>query len=92
MDEIQSSRAVLAALKGLQDKVRRLENERTQAVEEVKTFKGELMQRREDFKHAQELQNLTIQEENAASRLSYEKLLAEKRLVDNSLGATEASG
>ncbi|CAM9110633.1 unnamed protein product, partial [Ectocarpus sp. 4 AP-2014] len=90
MDELQSSRAVLAALRGLQDKVRRLENERTQAVEEVETFKGELVQRREDFKHAQELQNLTIQEGSAASRLSYERLLAEKRLVDNRLEETEA--
>ncbi|CAN0304714.1 unnamed protein product [Ectocarpus sp. 12 AP-2014] len=92
MDELQSSRAVLAALRGLQDKVRCLENERTQAVEEVQTFKGELVQRGEDFKHAQELQNLTIQEECAASRLSYERLLAEKRLVDNRLEETEASG
>ncbi|CAM9710494.1 unnamed protein product [Ectocarpus sp. 12 AP-2014] len=92
MDELQSSRAVLAALRGLQDKVRRLENERTQAVEEVQTFKGELVQRGEDFKHAQELQNLTIQEECAASRLSYERLLAEKRLVDNRLEETKASG
>ncbi|CAM9280340.1 unnamed protein product [Ectocarpus sp. 13 AM-2016] len=92
MDELQSSRAILAALRGLQDKVRRLENERTQAVEEVQTFKDELVQRGEDFKHAQELQNLTIQEESAASRLSYERLLAEKRLVDNRLEETKASG
>lgn len=68
------------------------QNERTQAVQEVQTFKGELTQRREDFKYAQELQNLTIQEESAASRLSYERLLADKRLVDNRLEETEASG
>ncbi|CAM9329405.1 unnamed protein product [Scytosiphon promiscuus] len=91
MSEFQTSRAVLAALKGLQDKVRHLENERRKAVEDAKALKGEFVQCQEDFKHAQELQNLTMQEESAASRLSYERSLAHKRIVDVRLGDTEAS-
>lgn len=65
------------------------QDERTQAVEEVETLKGELAQRQKDFKHTQELQNLTLQEENVSSRLSYERLLAEKKMVDIRLDETE---
>ncbi|CAM9227370.1 unnamed protein product, partial [Hapterophycus canaliculatus] len=89
MIELQSSNAVLAALKGLQDKVRRLENERRQAVEEAETLKGNIKQRQQEFKHMQELQKLNTQEESAASRLSYERLLADKRVVDIHLDDTE---
>lgn len=66
-----------------------LQDERTQAVEEVQVLKAELARRQEDSKHAQELQNLTVQEESAASRLSYERLLSDKRVVDIRLDETE---
>lgn len=66
-----------------------MQDERTQAVEEVEALRGELAQRQKDFKHTQELQNLTLQEENVSSRLSYERLLAEKKVVDIRLDETE---
>lgn len=66
-----------------------LQDERTKAREEVQTLKTELARRQEDFKHTQELQNLTIQEESAASSLSYERLLSDKRVVDIRLDEIE---
>lgn len=58
-------------------------------MEEAQTLKAELTRRQEDFKHTQELQNLTTEEENAASRLSYERLLSDKRVVDIRLDEIE---
>ena len=51
----------------------------------------ELARRQEDFIHTQELQNLTIQEESAASRLFYERLLSDKRVVDTRIDEIEVS-
>ncbi len=67
------------------------QNERTQAVEDVQTLKGDLARLQEEFRHTQELKNLASQEESAAARLSYERLLADKRVVDTRLHETEAS-
>lgn len=57
----------------------------------MQTLKTELARRQEDFIHTQELQNLTIQEESAASRLSYERLLSDKRVVDIRIDEIEVS-
>lgn len=54
-------------------------------------LKAELERRREYFGYTQQLQDLTMQEQSAAARLSYERLLADKRSVDNQLEETEAS-
>ena len=65
------------------------QNERTQAVEDVEMLKGDLARLQEESRHTQELKNLANQEESAASRLSYERLLADKRVVDTRLDEAE---
>lgn len=67
------------------------QEERTQSIEEVEALKGETARRQEDFQYKQQLQDLTTQEQSAAARLSYERLLAEKRAVDVRFDETEAS-
>lgn len=54
-------------------------------------LKGELARREEDFQYTQQLQDLTAQEQSAAARLSYERLLADKKAADIRLDETEAS-
>lgn len=68
-----------------------MQDERTRTVEEVKTLKQELARRQEDHSYTQQLHDLTLQEQDAASRLAYERLLADKAAVDVRLDETEAS-
>lgn len=68
-----------------------MKDERTRIVEEVKALKRELARRQEDHSYTQQLHDLTLQEQDAASRLAYERLLADKSAVDIRLDETEAS-
>lgn len=54
-------------------------------------LKGDLARLQEEAKHTQELKNLASQEEGAAARLSYERLLADKRVIDTRLDETEVT-
>lgn len=54
-------------------------------------LKGDLARLQEEAKHTQELKNLARQEEGAAARLSYERLLADKRVIDTRLDETEVT-
>ena len=67
------------------------QEERTQSIENVQVLKGELARREEDFQYSQQLQDLTAQEQSAAARLSYERLLADKKAADIRLDEAEAS-
>ena len=67
------------------------QEERTQSIESVHVLKGELARREEDFQYTQQLQDLTAQEQSAAARVSYERLLADKKAADIRLDETEAS-
>lgn len=66
------------------------QEERTQSLHDVQTLKGELARRGEEFEYKHQLQRLTTQEQSAAARLSYERLLADKRSVDIRLEEIEA--
>lgn len=68
------------------------QEERTRSIENVQVLKGELARREEDFQYTQQLQDLTAQEQSAAARLSYERLLADKKAADIRLDETEVSG
>lgn len=54
-------------------------------------LKAELARQQLDFSYMQHVHVLTMQEQDAASRLAYAKLLAEKSAVDLGLQEIEAS-
>jgi hypothetical protein len=83
-----SSKAVLGALRALQEKIRRLEGERAHAATEAERLRAELaeaglaseMQRREEaMGHEEELQELRL----AYGRLMEERVVLEGKLADS---------
>lgn len=68
-----------------------VQDERTRSVEDLRSLKGELARRQEDYSYTKQLHGLTLQEQDAASRLAYEKLLASKAAIGVHLDETEAS-
>lgn len=58
---------------------------------DLRALKGELVRLQEDYSYMRKLHDLSLQEQDAASRLAYEKLLASKAAIDINLDQTEAS-
>lgn len=73
-----SSKAVLAALRALQDKIRRLEIERSQALDEVNSLKHQLKNSEIELEHTKQKDFLLSQKNLSESKVMYEKLLTEK--------------
>lgn len=73
-----SSKAVLAALKALQDKIRRLETERSQALDEISHLKLQLKNQEIEFENMKQRETLANQKLIQESKLSYERLLQDK--------------
>uniref|UniRef100_A0A7S3NNL8 Cep57 centrosome localisation domain-containing protein n=1 Tax=Aureoumbra lagunensis TaxID=44058 RepID=A0A7S3NNL8_9STRA len=71
-----SSRAVLAALRALQDKIRRLEEERLAAIEEANECKRQLSSQQ-------------TESSLSSKNLDYERLMAENRALQRRLAAAE---
>jgi chromosome segregation ATPase len=73
-----NSKAVLAALRALQDKIRRLETERSQALDECQALRHQLRQLEIDADHAKQKDNLVAQRNLQEARVAYDKLQHEK--------------
>eukprot|EP01035_Chromulina_nebulosa_P031574 gene31574-42102_t len=73
-----SSKAVLAALRALQDKIRRLEAERAQAVEESSQLKHQLKLQEIEFDHSRQKESLSSQKVLQEAKNSFEKVFTEK--------------
>jgi hypothetical protein len=73
-----SSKAVLAALRALQDKIRRLELERTQAMDETAQLRHQLQNQEIEFEHAKNKESLNSQKSLQESRHAYDRLLTDK--------------
>lgn len=73
-----SSKAVLAALRALQDKIRRLEMERTQALDETGQLRHQLKNQEIEMEHAKQKDSLSAQRSIQDARNAYERLLTEK--------------
>jgi chromosome segregation ATPase len=73
-----SSKAVLAALRALQDKIRRLEVEKTQALDDAAQLRSQLKAQEIETDHAKERDTLHQQKSLQEARIRYETVLAEK--------------
>lgn len=73
-----SSKAVLAALYSLQDKIKRLENERNMALNETIHLKTQIQQQEIETKHIKNRDNITIQKNLQDIRNTYDRNLLEK--------------
>ena len=80
-----SSKAVLAALRALQDKIRRLETERASALDEAAQLRSQLKSQEIESEHNKEKDILHNQKSLQEARLSYERVLTEKDDLEKNL-------
>jgi hypothetical protein len=73
-----SSKAVLAALRALQDKIRRLESERSQALDEVAQLRMQLKNQEIEADHQRQRDLLSTQKNIQDAKVSQERLQQEK--------------
>jgi len=73
-----SSKAVLAALRALQDKIRRLESERSLAVDEVNQLKLQIRNQEIEFGHRKQQDELNTQKTLQEARAANEKIMHDK--------------
>ena len=84
-----SSKAVLAALRALQDKIRRLESERTQALDETVQLRHQLKNQEVEADHAKQREQLQAQKSLQEVRSAYERLLTDKSELEVRLSKYE---
>ena len=73
-----SSKAVLAALRALQDKIRRLEVEKTQALDDAAQLRSQVKSQEIESEHSKERDTINHQKSLQEARMRYESVLAEK--------------
>lgn len=84
-----SSKAVLAALRALQDKIRRLESERSLALDEVSQLKMQLKNQEVEFEHQKQKDQLASQKSLQDARSVNDKLLHDKTELEVKLSIIE---
>ena len=87
--QTSSSKAVLAALRALQDKIRRLESERSQALDESAQLRHQLKNQEVEAEHARQREQLTAQKSLHDVRGAYERLLTDKSELEVRLSKFE---
>jgi chromosome segregation ATPase len=80
-----SSKAVLAALRALQDKIRRLESEKAQALDDAAQIRTQLKSLEIENEHARERDSLHSQKLLQDARMAYEKVISEKTEMEKRL-------
>ena len=76
--QASSSKAVLAALRTLQDKIRRMEAERTDALRESAELRGQLHAAEVESEQLKRHDNSIAQKNLADARSAYDRLVSEK--------------
>lgn len=84
-----SSKAVLAALRALQDKIRRLEAERSQALDEASDLRSKIKSFEIETEHSRQREVMQAQRQVQEAKIGYEKLLQEKRDLEERLAQVE---
>ncbi|CAM9321629.1 unnamed protein product [Chrysoparadoxa australica] len=84
-----SSKAVLSALRALQDKVRKLEQERDKAKVECRLLEQRLTAQQASHDTSMQREVMASRERQTAARLAYERLAADKSNVDVRLAKAE---
>lgn len=80
-----SSKAVLAALRALQDKIRRLETERSSALDEAAQLRSQLKSQEIESEHSKEKDILHNQKSLQEARISYERVITERDELERNL-------
>ena len=84
-----SSKAVLSALKALQEKIRRLESERSRALEEAAQIRTQMKTLEIEASHAKQREGLSLQKGLQDARAAYDRLLTEKTELEIRLNNVE---
>jgi chromosome segregation ATPase len=84
-----SSKAVLAALRALQDKIRRLESERGQALDECTQLRHTLQTQEVEFENAKKRESLLTSKSVADTRHELERVLSDKTELEIRLAKLE---
>ena len=80
-----SSKAVLAALRALQDKIRRLETERSQALDEVTQLRVQMKNQEIEYEHAKQREQLNSTKSIQEAKTANERLLHDKNELEMKL-------
>lgn len=80
-----SSKAVLAALRALQDKIRRLEAERAQAVDECNHLRNQIRSQEVEAEHVKQRDTLNNQRSLLEAKSAYDRLTSEKKSMEHQL-------
>jgi chromosome segregation ATPase len=84
-----SSKAVLAALRALQDKIRRLESERSQALDEASQYRLQIKNQEIEYEHSKQRDQLAAQKSLQEARTAYDRVCAEKADLETRLSKME---
>ena len=84
-----SSKAVLNALRSLQDKIRRLEGERTQVLDECTQLRHQVKTQEMETEQLRQRESLAAQKSLHEARTAYERALTEKTDTEVRLGKVE---
>jgi chromosome segregation ATPase len=84
-----SSKAVLAALRALQEKIRRLETERAQAFDEATQLRHAIKNQEIEAEHSKQRDNLATQKSLQDAKSMYEKVQSEKTDLEIRLSKLE---
>jgi chromosome segregation ATPase len=84
-----SSKAVLAALRALQDKIRRLESERTQALDESAQLRHQLKNQEIEGEHGRQRESLSHHKAMQEVRTAYERVHADKSELELRLAGAD---
>ena len=80
-----SSKAVLAALRALQDKIKRLEAERGQAIDECTHLKNQIRAQEIEAEHSRQRDVLNSQRSLLEAKSAFDRLMSEKASMEEQL-------
>lgn len=84
-----SSKAVLAALRALQEKIRRLETEKVQAQDECQSLRTQIKSIEIEMEHTKQREHLVLQKSTNESRLFFDASISEKNDLQQRLTILE---
>ena len=84
-----SSKAVLAALRALQDKIKRLESDKIRADEESKHLRNQIQNKEAEFDYQKQREKMILQRNLNETKISYEQALIKKNQLESRLHELE---
>jgi len=84
-----SSKAVLAALRALQDKIRRLESDKVRADDETKHLRDQIQNKEAEFDYQKQREKMSLQRNLNETKINYEQAMAKKNQLEAHLQELE---